>query len=102
MINELKLDSFHAIIMFQIDPLKFDELLHNVKDFLDNEVSRVDGFVSAKFHTNKERNILINYATWESKQHYEDYKAKTGTVSNRAKKVLAFNPTGHEVWHIAD
>ncbi|MEZ4815500.1 MAG: antibiotic biosynthesis monooxygenase [Bdellovibrionota bacterium] len=69
-------------------------------DFLENEVSKDEGFVSYKFHTNKERTIFTNYATWKSQKHYEDYKAKTGTVTERARKVIAFKPTSHEVWHI--
>lgn len=98
----LKFGSFHVVITFQVDPEKFDELLSFVKDFLNNEVSKDEGFISSKFHTNKERNILINYATWKSQEHYENYKMKTGTVTQRAKKVLSFKPVGNEVWHILE
>ncbi len=98
----LKFNTFHVVITFKVKPTEFDELLFCVKDFLDNEVSKDEGFISAKFHTNKEHNILINYATWKSQEHYEKYKMKTGTVTQRAKKVLSFKPVGNEVWHIIE
>lgn len=97
-----ELKTFHVIITFNIEPKKFNDLYVSVKDFLENEVSKDEGFISAKFHTNKEQNILINYASWKSQKHYERYKAKTGTVTERAKKVLSYEPIGNEVWHIGD
>ncbi|NCN27707.1 hypothetical protein GW915_09045 [bacterium] len=98
--QHIALGTFHVVITFQVDPEQFEELFDKVSEFLKKEVSRNAGFLSAKFHTNKERNILINYATWKSQEHYESYKASTGTITELAKKVLSFNPVGHEVWHI--
>lgn len=92
--------TFHVVVRFETSENDFQNLTHTVKDFFDNEVSKFPGFVSAKFHINEEHSIFINYATWESKSAYQKFLEEVGMKSERAQKVLAFNPSADQVFHI--
>jgi hypothetical protein len=96
----MNLKSFHVVVRFDTSDNNFKELTRSVKDFFDNEVSSFPGFISAKFHTNDEHSVFLNYATWESKSAYQKFLDEVGMKSEKAKKVLSFNPTADQVFHI--
>ncbi len=78
------------------------KLISSVKEFFKHDVEPFDGFVSAKFHADDERKIFINYATWKSKESYQEFLETIASTSARGKKVKAFNPKGYQVYHLED
>lgn len=94
------MNSFHVIVKFNLEPGGTEELKPVVKDFFENEVSKFPGFISAKFHENEDRSVFLNYATWESQEAYSKFLSEVGMKSERAAKVLAFNPSSDLVTHI--
>lgn len=71
-----------------------------IKDFSENEAKNVPGFISARFHQNESETILINYSTWESLDAYQQFKSKILEVSERSKKIKAFNPMVDQVYEV--
>lgn len=49
-------------------------------------------FVSAKFHTNEAKTVLINYATYKSVEEYNKLWEEEVTKLDVYKKILSFNP----------
>lgn len=91
------MSSFHVVVRFSLRPGAMDKLKPVVKDFFENEVSGFPGFISARFHQNHDETVFLNYATWRSEGDYKTFLEQVGTVSSRAKKVLAFEPTADMV-----
>ncbi len=94
-----KYKSFHVVVKFETSPDEIVEIKKAVKDFFEIEVSKMKGFISAKFHENKEQTTFLNYASWESAECLENFRTVTQT-SELAKKVLQFNPESIELYHI--
>lgn len=92
--------TFHVVVRFEVNPSKMDILKELVKDFFDSEVSKFPGFESAKFHESEDQSIFLNYATWKSKETYNQFLEEVGMKSEKAKKVLEFNPSGDQLYHI--
>lgn len=94
------MSTFHVVVRFELAKSEVAELKPVVKDFFDNEVSKFPGFVSAKFHENKDQSVFLNYATWESQEAYAKFLEEVGMKSDRAKRVLSFKPHSDQVYHI--
>ena len=94
------MSTFHVVVRFQLEENEVEKLKPIVIDFFNNEVSKFPGFISAKFHQKEDSSVFLNYAAWESKEAYAKFLDEVGIKSDRAKKVLAFNPTAEQVHHI--
>lgn len=92
--------TFHVVVRFDLESGEIEKLKPLVRDFLDSEVSKFPGFISAKFHENAEKTVLINYATWESQAAYVRFLDEVGSKSERAKKITEFKATVDQVFHI--
>ncbi|MEE3079399.1 MAG: antibiotic biosynthesis monooxygenase [Bdellovibrionota bacterium] len=92
--------TFHVVVRFQLESGELEKLKPIVKDFFESEVSKFPGFVSAKFHENEDKSVFLNYATWESQEAYSRFLDEVGMKSERAKKVLEFNPSADQLHHI--
>ncbi len=92
--------TFHVVVRFDLEFGEIEKLKPLVKAFLDSEVSKFPGFISAKFHENEEKTVLINYATWESKEAYAKFLNEVGSKSERAKRITEFNATVDQVFHV--
>jgi hypothetical protein len=55
-------------------------------------------FISAKFHLNESRTVLINYATYKSAKEYNKLWEEVVTKLDVYKKILSFNPSFDQVF----
>lgn len=94
------MSAFHVVVRFELKAGEVEKLKPVVKDFFDSEVSKFPGFISAKFHENEDKSVFLNYASWESKEAYSKFLEEVGMKSEKAKKVLEFNPSADQVHHI--
>ena len=89
----------NVIVRFEIKEEQLDILVSLIRNFFAKEVSSFPGFVSFKLHANKEGTVLINYATWESMEHFQKFTAFAG-VSESSKKIREFQPRADSVYEI--
>ncbi|MHA7944891.1 antibiotic biosynthesis monooxygenase [Formosa sp. 3Alg 14/1] len=85
-------DKYYVLVRFKIDTEKFKELYSLIKEFFEKEVNSYPGFISSKILTNEDKTMVINYATWESKQKFEYFAQNIVSTSNISKKIAFFNP----------
>ena len=92
--------TFHVVVRFELSSGEVVKLKPIVKDFFDTEVTKFPGFISAKFHENEDQSVFLHYATWESKEAYSKFLEEVGKKSQKAQKVLAFNPSSDQLYNI--
>ncbi|MDN3594356.1 antibiotic biosynthesis monooxygenase family protein [Zunongwangia endophytica] len=85
-------DNYYVLVRFNIETEKFQELYYLIKEFFEKEVNSCPGFISSKILTNEDKTLVINYATWESKQKFENFAQNIVSKSNISKKIEFFNP----------
>lgn len=90
----------NVIVRFEVNEGNVDPLIKLIGEFFQKEVSQFPGFISAKLHRNEEGTVLINYATWESSEHFQKFIefARTSAVS---QKIQAYKPTQDRVFEVS-
>ncbi|MBW2962934.1 antibiotic biosynthesis monooxygenase [Mesonia aestuariivivens] len=85
-------NTYHVLVRFEIQEEKFQTLYSLIKEFFEKEVNSSPGFISSQILTNEEKTIVINKATWASKEKFDKFAQETASKSEISKKIAAFNP----------
>ncbi|RYG04674.1 MAG: hypothetical protein EOO02_05570 [Chitinophagaceae bacterium] len=86
-------------VRFALQPGEKDSLIALIRNFFDKEVKTFEGFISFKLHANEEGTVLINYATWESVEHFQKFVAFAAN-SDISKQIQAFKPQSDRVYEL--
>jgi hypothetical protein len=97
----MKNKPLHVIVRFELNDGELDTLVSLIRDFFEKEVSRFPGFISAKIHQNEVGTILINYATWESTERFQQFVMELASISPIAQQIQAFHPTQDMVFEVS-
>ena len=62
---------FTLINVFDVAPEDQDELAELLVDVTESTMKHIPGFVSASIHVSDDGERVINYAQWESREHFE-------------------------------
>jgi heme-degrading monooxygenase HmoA len=90
----------YVIVCFDLRAGELDVLAPLIEEFFQKEVSAVPGFMSAKLHTNDERTVLINYATWKSMDAFQRFMNEVAANSAVSKKIQQFSAKTDVVFEI--
>lgn len=90
----------YVIVRFEVKNEDLKTVIDTIMDFFEKEVSTFDGFISYKLHLNEEGTVLINYATWKSKEHFQKFRLFAST-SEISKKIQSFQPRADMVYEIS-
>jgi heme-degrading monooxygenase HmoA len=96
----MKNKQLNVIVRFELNDGQLDTLVSLIRNFFEQEVSRFPGFISAKIHRNEAGTVLINYATWESTEHFQQFVMEMASVSPTAQQIQAFHPTQDMVFEV--
>ncbi|GAB3926504.1 antibiotic biosynthesis monooxygenase family protein [Larkinella terrae] len=96
----MKNKPLNVIVRFELKDGELDTLISLIRDFFEKEVSRFPGFISAKIHQNEVGTVLINYASWESAEHFQRFVRELASLSPIAQQIQAFRPTQDMVFEI--
>ncbi|GAB3696533.1 hypothetical protein GCM10027592_19710 [Spirosoma flavus] len=96
----MKNKQLNVIVRFELKAAELDSLISLIRNFFEKEVSRFPGFVSAKIHQNEAGTVLINYATWESTEHFQQFVTELASISPIAQQIQAFHPTQDMVFEV--
>jgi quinol monooxygenase YgiN len=81
---------------FEVAPERAEELLANLSSATRETIQHLPGFLSANLHISEDRTRVVNYAQWESREHY-DAMAANPKVKEHFKQAGAiatsFDPT---------
>lgn len=90
----------YVIVRFALNEGEIDRLISLIGNFFSQEVSQFPGFISAKLHRNQEGTVLINYATWESAEHFQTFIA-FARGSEWSKQIQAYQPSQDRVFEVS-
>jgi len=90
----------YVVVRFELRDGEIDQLIQLIGNFFREEVSQFPGFISAKLHRNNEGTVLINYATWESTEHFQKFIA-FARDSERSKQIQAYKPSQDRVFEVS-
>ena len=91
----------YVIVRFELKEGEFEVLFPLIQQFFKREVSAFPGFISARIHTNEERSVLINYATWESSEQFRKFITELAMVSDISKQIQKFPAKTDRVFEVA-
>lgn len=63
------------INVFVVDPDRAGELADLLRDATEQTMRYVPGFISANLHVSADRTRVVNYAQWESAEHFQSMLA---------------------------
>lgn len=90
----------YVIVRFELNEGEFEVLFPLIQQFFKREVSTFPGFISARIHTNEERSVLINYATWESPERFQKFITELAMVSDISKQIQKFPAKTDRVFEV--
>lgn len=90
----------NVIVRFELNEGELTTLVSLIRDFFKQEVSHFPGFISTKLHQNEAGTVLINYATWESIERFQQFVMELASVSPIAQRIQAFHPTQDMVFEL--
>lgn len=96
----MKNKPLNVIIRFELNDGELDTLVSLIRNFFEKEVSCFPGFISAKIHQNEAGTVLINYASWESAEYFQQFVSELASLSPIARQIQAFHPTQDIVFEI--
>jgi quinol monooxygenase YgiN len=70
------------INVFTVSPDRQQELLELLARDTEETMKHQPGFISANFHASLDGTRVINYAQWESEQHYHSMREKPDVQSH--------------------
>ncbi|MCW9707197.1 antibiotic biosynthesis monooxygenase family protein [Fodinibius salsisoli] len=73
-------DIFTLINVFQVDPTNQQELVDLLIEATDETMSNLPGFISANIHQSLDGERVVNYAQWESKEHFEQMLSDSDAI----------------------
>lgn len=84
-------DVFTLINVFDVDPANQQELVDLLIDATEDTMSNLPGFISANIHPNLGGNRVVNYAHWESKEHFEKMLSNPAAIPHMKKAEALVN-----------
>jgi heme-degrading monooxygenase HmoA len=88
------------INVFDVAPEKQDELVRLLNEATTAVMVRVPGFVSANIHRSLDGKHVVNYAQWESKDHFDRMPSFAGArehMEKAARLAQHISPSLYEV-----
>lgn len=91
---------YYVIVRFKLQEGEFATLFSLIQEYFQKEVEPAPGFISSRIYKNEEETVLINYATWESSDKYQEFWNGVVMISEISKKIQTFNPQIDQVFEI--
>jgi len=67
------------INVYEVDPEQQDALALALSEATETEIRHQPGFISVCVHSSLDGKKVVNYAQWESKEHFESFMRKPET-----------------------
>ncbi len=86
---------FTLINIFDVEPEKQQELADLLVKATEKSMKHIPGFVSANIHKSLDGKRVINYAQWESKEHFREMLSNPEAIPHMKeaeKLVHSFDP----------
>ena len=80
-----------VIVTFDVAPEEQERLCTLVREYIDQFISQQPGFVSANLHKSLCGKRVINYAQWQSMEHFKAFGAKARSRPE-LPELLSFGP----------
>ena len=90
----------NVIVRFEVNEDTIETLIGLIEEFFKKEVSQFSGFISAKLQRNEAGTVLINYATWASSDHFQNF-IDFARGSALSQKIQAYKPTQDRVFEVS-
>ena len=89
--------------VFTIEPSKQKQLIDLLVDATEKVMNKLPGFISANIHGSLDGKNVVNYAQWQTKEHFEAvFKNEAAAVHLKQAEQLAIKvePNLYSVYHI--
>lgn len=86
-----KQDCITAIVTFNCEPEQQDGLADKVGAYIKGFISKQDGLISSHLHVSECGKHVVNYAQWQSMEHFKAFGEKAKTRPE-LPAMLAFKP----------
>ncbi|MGN6770423.1 MAG: antibiotic biosynthesis monooxygenase family protein [Rhizobiaceae bacterium] len=67
------------INVYEVEPEKQALLAKALSEATENSIRHQPGFISVCIHSSLDGQKVVNYAQWESKEHFESFMKRPGT-----------------------
>lgn len=67
------------INVYEVEPDKQDQLAKALSEATETTIRHQSGFISVCIHSSLDGQKVVNYAQWESKEHFEGFMKKPET-----------------------
>lgn len=91
---------YYVVVRFELREGEIATLVPLIQAYFREEVSSAAGFISSRIHRNEAGTVLINYATWESSDSYQQFWRSVVMKSEISKQIQTFNPQIDQVFEI--
>lgn len=91
---------FTLINVFHVEPKNQQELVDLLIETTEETMRNLPGFISANIHRSFDGKRVVNYAQWESKEHFEKMLSNSSAIPHmkQAEKLVnSFDPIQTEV-----
>lgn len=91
---------FTLINVFHVEPKNQQELVDLLIEATEETMRNLPGFISANIHSSFDGKRVVNYAQWESKEHFEKMLSNSSAIPHmkQAEKLVnSFDPIQAEV-----
>lgn len=91
---------FTLINVFRVDPENQQELADLLIEATEETMQHIPGFVSANIHKSLDGKKVVNYAQWESVEHFQNMLSNSKAIPHMKKAenlVHSFDPIQTEV-----
>lgn len=92
-------DLLTAIVTFKCEPEQQDDLAGKIRAYITDFISKQEGLVSTHLHKSICGKRVVNYAQWQSMDHFKAFGEKAKTRPE-LPAMLAFKP--HAVFYEVD
>lgn len=86
---------FTLINVFNVNPDKQQELVDLLIEATEQSMKHIPGFVSANIHKSSDGKKVVNYAQWQSRDHFEKMLSNPDAIPHMKKAedlVESFDP----------
>ncbi len=80
-----------VMVSFDCEAQQQAELAEKIKAYVANFISQQDGFVSSHLHVSRCGKHVVNYAQWQSMEHFKAFGEKARSRPE-LPELLAFKP----------
>jgi heme-degrading monooxygenase HmoA len=62
-----------VIVRFAVDPSRTEELLADIRQYMENVVIKFPGFLTSTLHRSLDGTRVVNYVQWATLEDYENF-----------------------------